>query len=177
MREHLTTFAGIFPKNTIFLSLLEWSDSGLRVIDETRQLLQEKSLTPAEDCLSSRVFAIQHEIEHGNVNSARAAFENAVASDACRASPVIWRWYIQYSFTHRSLRSKAKEIFYRAISHCPWSKEVMMQAFTTLIRVMESDELKAVYETMSSKGLRIHVELDDFLREHELKRSRERRGR
>ncbi|KAK0389232.1 hypothetical protein NLU13_2807 [Sarocladium strictum] len=174
LREKLSAFVEAFPRNGIFLSLLEWSDSGLRVIDETRQLLHEKSLSQDQDCFSTRVFAIQHELERGNTNSARAAFEGAVTSDACKASPCIWTWYIEFSYSQRSLRTKAKEVFYRALRHCPWSKQVMMQAFTTLIRIMESTELKAVYETMTSKGIRIHVEMDDYLQMHEAKRSRER---
>jgi hypothetical protein len=174
MHENLMSFVDTFPKNTIFLSLLEWCDSGLRVIDETRQLLQERCLKPAEDSLSTRVFAIQHEIERGNTNSARAAFEDAVNSDACSASPFVWIWYMHFGYSQRTLRQRAKGVFYRALRHCPWSKEVMMQAFTTLIRGMESDELKSVYETMTSKGMRIHIELDDFLLQHEAKRARER---
>ena len=47
-----------------------------------------------------------------------------------------------------------------------------MQAFTTLVRIMESDELRAVYDTMTSKGMRIHVEMDDFMKEQERKRAR-----
>jgi hypothetical protein len=172
--EKLSAFVESFPKNTIFLSLLEWSDSGLRVIDETRQLLHEKSLNPREDCLSTRIFAIQHEMERGNTNSTQGAFEDAVASDACKTSPLVWNWYIQFSSSQKSLRPKAKDIFYRALRHCPWSKEVMMQAFTTLARTMESHELKAVYETMTFKGMRIHVDMDDFLQQHETKRAKER---
>lgn len=39
----------------------------------------------------------------------------------------------------------------------------MLEAFATLADDMDSDELRAVYSTMTSKGLRIHVDLDDFL--------------
>lgn len=172
MRQQLMGYVSAFPQNTIFLSLLEWFDSGLRVVDETRQLLRDQCLTPSEDSLSGRVFAIRHEMERGNINSTKAAFEQAVNSDACRSSVLIWIWYIQFSYAHKSLRPKVKDLFYRALRNCPWSKEVMMQAFTTLVRIMESDELRAVYDTMTSKGMRIHVEMDDFMKEQERKRAR-----
>ncbi|KAH8176286.1 NRDE-2, necessary for RNA interference domain-containing protein [Sarocladium implicatum] len=171
MRQQLTSFVAAFPQNTIFLSLFEWFDSGLRVVDETRQLLYDKSLAPNEDSLSGRIFAIFHEIECGNANSTRAAFEQAVNSDSCRSSVLIWVWYIQFCYSQKSLRPKAKDVFYRALRHCPWSKEIMMQAFTTLVRTMESDELRAVYDTMLSKGMRIHVELEDYLQAQERKRA------
>ena len=38
-----------------------------------------------------------------------------------------------------------------------------MEAFLTLNREMDSSELKGIFETMTSKGLRIHVDLEEFL--------------
>ncbi|KAF5976685.1 hypothetical protein FCOIX_6961 [Fusarium coicis] len=161
--EQLKQFLVYFPRNTIFLSLFEWADSSLRVIDETRTLLHETVLTPAQDCLSSRIFAIHHEIERGNVNTTKAAFEHAVSSDNCKFNTSLWIHFIEFCSSHRELRPKAKDILFRALRHCPWSKDVMMEAFLTLNREMDSSELKGIFETMTSKGLRIHVDLDEFL--------------
>jgi hypothetical protein len=47
-----------------------------------------------------------------------------------------------------------------------------MEAFLTLNREMDSSELKGIFETMTSKGLRIHVDLEEFLD----KKKNERRG-
>ncbi|KAG9505390.1 hypothetical protein J7337_002359 [Fusarium musae] len=161
--EQLKQFLMYFPINTIFLSLFEWADSSLRVIDETRTLLHETVLTPAQDCLSSRIFAVHHEIERGNVNTTKAAFEHAVSSDNCKFNTSLWIHFIKFCSSHRELRPKAKDILFRALRHCPWSKDVMMEAFLTLNSEMDSSELKGIFETMTSKGLRIHVDLDDFL--------------
>lgn len=163
MQEQLSKFIDAFPQNTVLLSLFEWSDSSLRVIDETRSLLYEKVLSPSRDCTSSRIFAIRHELARGNTNSTKAAFEHAVSSNVGRGSVSLWVSYIRFSASQRELRGKAKDVFYRALSHCPWSKEVMMEAFRTLGHEMGSDELRAVHDTMASKGLRIHVDLDQFL--------------
>ena len=38
-----------------------------------------------------------------------------------------------------------------------------MEAFVTLIRDMESSELRGVFNTISANGLRIHVDLDEFI--------------
>lgn len=161
--EQLKKFLVYFPRNTIFLSLFEWADSSLRVIDESRTLLHETVLTPSQDCLSSRIFAVHHEIERGNVNTTKAAFEHAVSSDNCKFNTSLWIYFIRFCSSHRELRPKAKDILFRALRHCPWSKDVMMEAFLTLNREMDSSELKGIFETMTSKGLRIHVDLEDFL--------------
>lgn len=162
MREHLSRFIDMYPRSTIFLSLFEWADSSLRVVDETRDLLREKVLVKEHDCVSSRVFSIHHELARGNANTTQAAFEHALASDACKNSVVLWISYIRFCRSQKQLRKKAKDVFYRALRHCPWSKAVMMEAFVTLINDMGSDELKSVYNTMTSKGLRVHIDMEDF---------------
>lgn len=155
--------------------MFEWSDASLRVIDETRDLLYDQVLIKKHDCISSRLFAIQHELTHGNTNTTKAAFEHALASDVCQNSPGLWISYIRFCHAQKPLRTKAKDVFYRALRHCPGSKEVIMEAFLTLIRDMESEELRAVYNTMTSKGMRIHVDLEEFLEKRRAESSREKR--
>lgn len=161
----------------MFLSLFEWADTSLRVIDETRTILYETVLTLAQDCLSSRMFAIHHEMERGNVNTTKAAFEHAVSSDACKFNTSLWINFIRFCSSQRELRPKAKDVLFRALRHCPWSKDVMMEAFVTVNRDMDSSELKGIFETMTSKGLRVHVDLEEFLdkRRNERKTEKSRR--
>ncbi|CAJ0553474.1 Ff.00g119860.m01.CDS01 [Fusarium sp. VM40] len=175
--EQLKQFLVYFPRNTVFLSLFEWADTSLRVIDETRTILYETVLTLAQDCLSSRMFAIHHEMERGNVNTTKAAFEHAVSSDACKFNTSLWINFIRFCSSQRELRPKAKDVLFRALRHCPWSKDVMMEAFVTVNRDMDSSELKGIFETMTSKGLRVHVDLEEFLdkRRNERKTEKSRR--
>lgn len=163
LREQLSKFLDFFPRNSIFLSLAEWADSSLRVIDETRQLLYDKILIKQHDCVSSGVFSIEHEISRGNANTAKAAFEHALSSDVCKTNIGLWLAYLRFSYAHRELRPKVKDLFYRGLRHCPWSKDIMMEAFCTLIRDMKSDELRSVYNTMTGKGLRLHLDMDEFV--------------
>jgi hypothetical protein len=163
VRQHLAHFVRIFPRNTMFLSLFAWADSSLRVVDDTRTLLHESALTPWNDCVSSRSFAIQHELSRGNANSTRSSFENALTSDVCNANVSLWVSYIRFCSARDEFRPRTKDVFYRALRHCPWSKGIMMEAFVTLARVMDSEELKSVYTTMTLKGLRVHVDLDEVL--------------
>lgn len=153
----------LFPQNTTALTVFEWVDTGMRIIDETRTLLETNCSARQVDCLATRVFAIEHEQLRGNIHTTRSAYERAVASDAGKDNPGLWVSYIRFCFNHRQLRSKAQGVFYRAIKHCPWSKDVAMEAFVTLIRDMKSADLRSIYDMMVEKGLRIHVDLDEFL--------------
>ncbi|KAJ4144769.1 hypothetical protein LMH87_003639 [Akanthomyces muscarius] len=166
IRDQARTHLRSFPANAILLSVFEWSDAGMRIVDETRQLLRDTTLRrPAADCVGSRLFAIQHELGRGNAHTAKAAFEQAVRSDACRSSVALWVWYIRFAHAHRKqLRGGGKgavDVFYRALRHCPWAKTVFLEAFETLARDMAEDELRSAYGMMTAKGLRVHVELDE----------------
>jgi hypothetical protein len=163
MREQLTRCIEFFPRNTVFLALFEWADASLRIEDEVRSILRRVVLTNDNDCVGNRMFAIRHELENGNVHSTRAAFEHAVESEVCKSSVLLWTCYIRFCHSRKELRTKASDVFYRAIRHCPWSKELLMEAFMTLVKDMEASELRAVFNTISSKGLRMHVDLDEFL--------------
>ena len=162
LRENLLRFIRLFPQNTMFMILFAWAESSLRIDDPVRDVLRRTVLVEPEDCLSSRIFAIYHENQVGNAHSTRAAFENALESEACSGSVALWISYIRFCYSRKELRHKTKDVFYRAVGSCPWSKELAMEAFTTLVKVMESSELRAVFNTMTSKGLRVHVDLEDF---------------
>lgn len=163
VRDQLYSFLKLFPSNTIFLNLLAWADTSLLLNDPVREALRGLVLKDAHDRVGSRVFAILHELDAGTVHSARAAFEAALDSDNCRGSAGLWRAYVRFCQTHRKeLRGKAVEVFYRAVGACPWSKDVAMEAFGTLVRDMDSGDLRGVYAAMVAKGLRIHIDLEDF---------------
>ncbi|KAI1212225.1 DUF1740-domain-containing protein [Annulohypoxylon truncatum] len=163
LREQLTKYINFFPQNTIFLSLFAWREARLSIDDNVRSILDKVVLVEPHDCVSSRVFAIRYESRAGNVHSTRAAFEHALESDACKNHPGLWISYIRFCHDNKALRSKAKSVFYRAIQRCPWSKEVFMEAFVTLGRDMDSSELRSVYNTLCEKGLRVHVEMEEFV--------------
>ncbi|XDG01124.1 hypothetical protein ABKA04_000739 [Annulohypoxylon sp. FPYF3050] len=173
LREQLTKYINFFPRNTIFLSLFAWRETRLSIDDKVRSILGKVVLVELYDCVSSRIFAIRYELRTGNVHSTRAAFEHALESEACKNHPGLWISYIRFCHDKKVLRSKAKSVFYRAIQRCPWSKDVFMEAFVTLFRDMDSSELRSVYNTLCEKGLRVHVEMEEFVekwrREHKEK--------
>jgi hypothetical protein len=162
LREQLQRFIALFPRNTIFQSLFAWAESSLRIDDPVRDILRNVILVEPNDCISSRIFAVQHELKVGTVHSTKATAEEALESDACRGNPQLWISYVRFCYHRKELRPKAKSVYYRGVGSCPWSKELIMEAFGTLIEDMSSSELRAVYNTISSRGLRIHVDLEEF---------------
>lgn len=166
VKEQLHSFLKLFPSNTIFLNLFAWADTSLLLNDPVREALRVLILREPHDCVSSRVFAILHELDAGTVHSARVAFEAALDSESCRGSAGLWRGYVRFCQMHKKeLRGKAVEAFYRAVGACPWSKDLAMEAFGTLVKDMDSADLRGVFGAMAAKGLRIHVDLEDFSRE------------
>lgn len=152
----------MFPRNTIFLNIFAWAESSLRIDDPVKALLRDTVLAESHDCISSRIFAIRNELHVGNVHSVRAAFEGAIESEACRGNSWLWLYYIRFCCSRKELRPKAKDVFHRAIAACPGSKKLYMEAFSTLRREMTESELGAVLSTIISKGLRLHVDFDNF---------------
>lgn len=166
VRDQLYSFLKIFPSNTIFLNLFAWADTSLLLNDPVREALRTLVLREPHDRLSSRVFAILHELDAGTVHSARVAFEASLDSDSCRGSAGLWRGYVCFCQRHKKeLGGKVTEVFYRAIGACPWSKNLAMEAFGTLVKDMDSGDLRSVFGAMTAKGLRFHVDLDDFSKE------------
>ncbi|KAJ0116522.1 hypothetical protein J7T55_007502 [Diaporthe amygdali] len=166
VRDQLHSFLELFPSNTIFLNLFAWADTSLLLNDPVREALRSLVLREPHDRVSSRVFAILHELDAGTVHSARAAFEAALDSDSCRGSAGLWRSYVRFCQQNRKeLKGKSVEVYYRAVNACPWSKELAMEAFTTLVKDMDSADLRGVFATMTAKGLRVHVDLEDFSKE------------
>ncbi|KAF6836938.1 NRDE2-like protein [Colletotrichum musicola] len=166
LREQLTQCIEIFPRNTIFLTLFSWASTTFGVGDPVRETLRKTTLTTANDCISSRMFAIRYELQRGNVHSTQAAFERALETPACRANPELWRCYVRFSYARKQFRAKAKDVFFRGLRYCPWSKDLALEAYTTLVNVMDEFELTSLFNTMASKGLRMHVDLDEFVAKH-----------
>lgn len=174
LRDQLRRFIQLFPSNTIFLRLFAWADTSILLNDPVRDLLRDPVLSAAHDCVSSRILALQHEARAGTVHSVAAAFERAFFADACRGNVGLWLDYVRFLGQQHSSssavrsnskhREQAKDVFYRAIGSCPWSKALAMEAIAPgMVKGMDSAELRSVFHTIESKGLRVHVDLEDFV--------------
>lgn len=129
---------------------------------KVQSILLNTCLTPGTVII--HVFAIRHEILHGNVNSQQAAFEAAVSSDSeTKSNPGVWRLYVLWCLQTKKFENKARDVFYRGVAACPWAKGFLMLAFTELSKWMGGDDLKGVYKVLVEKEFRVHVDLDDLM--------------
>ncbi|OLN93911.1 NRDE2-like protein [Colletotrichum chlorophyti] len=176
LREQLHQCIELFPRNTMFLSLFAWASTTFGIDDPVRDILRKVALANTNGCISNRIFAIRYELQRGNVHSTQAAFERALDNPACRSNPDLWRCYIKFSYARKQFRHKAKDVFFRGLQCCPWSKELALEAYTTLINIMDEFELRSVFNTMTSKGLRIHIDLEEFVGRHDKTRAKRGEG-
>ncbi|CAG8960474.1 hypothetical protein HYFRA_00008193 [Hymenoscyphus fraxineus] len=177
LREHLTTFLTLFPRNTIFLSLYTWNESRLRIDNRVRNILQSTVLTPTNDTVPTRLFAIRYELNHGTIHSARSAFEHAIASPTCSSSPALWKLYILFCLHTAEFRPKAREIWHRALRACPWVKELYIVGFEEMGELLGFEEMKGTWRVMGEKELRVHVDLEDLFDEVEERGLEQREGK
>lgn len=126
--------------------------------------------------------------DYYNENRSTATHNRSLSSGRC--SPSLWKLYVLFELSRGQIQ-RAKDIFYRGMRACPWSKDLLMLAFTHLradvieqgqgqgqgdiqgpVAVsrekeqgMDLEELRRVYHVLVEKGLRIHVDIEDLLDE------------
>lgn len=160
--------------------------------------------------VTSHLFSIYTELHRpvfsgSTLHSVRAAFEKAIGDPALsksdpnsndrthdannwnttRSNLSLWKLYILFELSHNEI-NRAKEIFYRGMRACPWSKGLIMLAFSHLSADAVGDgprtgdgmgfeELRRVYRVLVEKELRVHVDIEDELEEVEERMMIERR--
>jgi hypothetical protein len=78
----------------------------------------------------------------------------------------LWRWYILFCLETPKFRDMAKEVWYRALKACPWSKQLYLTGFENLgVGEMEFGELRSTWRVMGEKELRVHVDLEERFEE------------
>ena len=172
IRSALSESIQLFPQNTMFLSLYAWNESRFRIDDRVRSIMQDVVLSdtpslshPSPESVVPHFFAVYVELNRGltlgsNVHAIRGTFERAVESSVGKQSAALWKLFFLFEYSRHD-EQRAKGVFYRAITACPWAKELYMLAFRYLGGILRVEELKGIYEAMVEKGLRVHVSLDD----------------
>ncbi|EAW06963.1 uncharacterized protein ACLA_086620 [Aspergillus clavatus NRRL 1] len=212
IRTLLSESISLFPHNTIFLSLFAWNESRFRIEERVRDVVRDvtsetkhridpnNTITTTQQVpITTHLFSIYTEISRpvfagSTLHSARAAFEKAIGATtpaspahssntaSARSSLTLWKLYILFELSRNEV-ARAKDVFYRAVRACPWSKELVMLAFTHLradvVRAqsesgtastksaegMDFDELRRVYNVLVEKELRIHVDIEEEIDE------------
>ncbi|GAD95713.1 hypothetical protein NFIA_059290 [Paecilomyces variotii No. 5] len=221
IRVLLLESISLFPHNTMFLSLFAWNESRFRIEERVRDVIQEitgqgrnsqEQLNKQAVPVTSHFFSVYTELHRpvfsgSTVYSVRAAFEKAISDPTLRAAtssttPVhdpsssqssisLWKLYILFELS-RGHVARAKDIFFRAMRACPWSKQILMLAFSHLradvteknkqdsapmkerAEGMSFEELRRVYNVLVEKELRLHVDIEDVLEDIEDRMERKR---
>lgn len=216
IRGLLLESISLFPHNTIFLNLFAWNESRFRIEERVRDVIYEitaqgrkgqSQLNKQAVPVTSHFFAVYTELHRpvfsgSTIHSVRAAFEKAISDPTLRSgtsssSPIhdpssshsnisLWKLYILFELSRGHI-ARAKDIFFRAMRACPWSKQILMLAFShlraDLIKEqkkqhsaptqkpteegMSFEELRRVYNVLVEKELRLHVDIEDVLEDIE----------
>ncbi|OOG00523.1 hypothetical protein ASPCADRAFT_125547, partial [Aspergillus carbonarius ITEM 5010] len=194
IRAVLSESISLFRHNTIFLSLFAWNESRFRIEERVRDTIRDITTkphpdhfttTPTQIPITTHLFSIYTELNRpiyagSTLHSVRAAFEKAIGeqpttststSTTAHSSITLWKLYILFELSRNEIQ-RAKKVFYRGMRACPWSKELIMLAFTHLRadiipphetkkgEGMRFDELRHVYNVLVEKGLRIHLDIE-----------------
>ncbi|KAL3444640.1 NRDE-2, necessary for RNA interference-domain-containing protein [Aspergillus insuetus] len=206
---HNTIFLSLFSWNESRFRIEERVRDIMREVT-TAKAHSNKSPSSASSILTSdtqipittHLFSIYTELTRplyagSTLHSARAAFERAIgdqnqststtSTSTSNSSIALWTLYIYLELSRNEI-SRAKSVFYRAMRACPWSKGILMLAFTHLrediVRAqmekansgnnagnpqkgegMNFHELRHVYNVLVEKELRIHIDIERELDE------------
>jgi len=79
-------------------------------------------------------------------------------------NPGIWRLYLLWCLRTKEYEKKVRDLFFRGVAACPWSKGLLMEGFGEgMMGVLGGDDLKGVYKVLMEKELRVHVDLEEVL--------------
>lgn len=171
IREQLLDSVTVFPNNTMFLSAFAAIEAQFRLDDRLRTSAAgslDTHLSPEKSIVALN-FEIWREMQRGlefggTVHAVRAAFEQAVDSKNGKHSIALWASYLRFE-CHVGDKKRARDVFWRGSGQVPWAKWFIMKAFEWLDDVMNFDELNGVYEMLVQRELRVHVDINEMLRQ------------
>ncbi|XP_032453855.1 nuclear exosome regulator NRDE2 [Nasonia vitripennis] len=91
------------------------------------------------------------------------AFHKAVSTnEEVQDCPLLWKLYMLLLQEHNLCERKGEDIYYEAVSQCPWARSVYISASE-----VAPQNLPQIQDLIKEKGLRMHVTLEelDILRE------------
>ncbi|KAL9037180.1 MAG: hypothetical protein Q9214_005813, partial [Letrouitia sp. 1 TL-2023] len=172
LRAFLTESIESFPRNSMFLSLYAWNETRFRIDDRVRSIISgiilrsvRSAPTDNAESIVTHVFAIWANIQRetslgSNHQAVRETFERAFRSECGAKCSGLWKIYFLFEYSRGETR-RAKDVFYRGVTACPWVKELYWLAFEYLKTEMTDLELRNVYDMMVDREIRIHVALED----------------
>ncbi|KAI0721328.1 NRDE-2, necessary for RNA interference-domain-containing protein [Cerioporus squamosus] len=173
LRERVERAVEVYPSNTAIMGMFLEAEKGQGIWGRVRAMLGETTSegTGKEKGVARRVAEVwvanwekgRWEAEVERVRNGLAA---AVEDDRTRGSAILWKLYVAFEIRAGQLE-RAKKLVYRAITECSLVKELYLLAFGPLRTVFEARELNQFGDTMSERGIRMRVALDEVVGEVE----------
>ncbi|ORY43444.1 DUF1740-domain-containing protein [Rhizoclosmatium globosum] len=159
LREALEAAVAEFPHNTVFLSRFAENEAKTKIENRVRRVLDSELKKNPSPTLW--IFAIFSELHHHtghtyNQNSVRSLFSRAHECPSARHCPSIWYLSIIFEILTGNLM-KAKQLLFRAIRECPWSKKIYMLVMGELRGVFDAEEVSEMVGVMEEKEIRIRI--------------------
>eukprot|EP00897_Mesotaenium_endlicherianum_P007418 jgi/Mesen1/6704/ME000343S05860 len=110
------------------------------------------------------VYAVAAEI--GRVGAGarvHSLLERALSCDATCHSVLLWRLYLAYELHVAKKPESARQVFFRAVHMCPWSKELWLDGFRQLNGVLSGKEQSELADIMREKELRVRTDIYEIL--------------
>ncbi|PWW79846.1 DUF1740-domain-containing protein [Tuber magnatum] len=171
MRDFLSDSLQLFPNNSVFLELFAWNEAKTKIENRVRTLMRDVVLKEGTETILGYGFAIWTEMRmisaggRYNPHTVRALLEQAVEANRTKYNFTLWVIYVEFEIREKEL-TRAKEVLFRGIRNCPWSKDLLLLAFQRLRTVMSYEEMRKLLSIVSSeKELRVHdtTELEDYI--------------
>ncbi|KAH6916852.1 NRDE-2, necessary for RNA interference-domain-containing protein [Coprinopsis sp. MPI-PUGE-AT-0042] len=171
LRERAAKAFEEYPSNSVILGILLEAEKGQGIWGRVRGMLGGGS-----DGLARDVARVVQEVWVGGwekgrwaneVERIRSGLAAAVEHERTRASPVVWRIYVEFEIRAGNLKG-AKKLLFRAIGECPFVKELYLLAFSSLRSVFDTRELRSLADLMAERGLRMRVDLNEAIGEANL---------
>ncbi|KXN83909.1 hypothetical protein AN958_00989, partial [Leucoagaricus sp. SymC.cos] len=170
LRDRVSAAFEMYPSNSVVLGIFLEGEKGQGVWGKVRGMIgdNEANVGKVKD-VARRVEEVwiagwEKGRWRGEIERTRSGLAGAVESERTRASPVIWRIYLEFEIRAGDLK-KAKKLLYRAIGECPLYKGLYLLAFGVLRSVFTAQELNSLADLMAERGLRLRKGLDEVLEE------------
>ncbi|CAK4031146.1 Hypothetical predicted protein [Lecanosticta acicola] len=173
LKQELESDLKSFPSNSILLDLY----AQLASQDRLRTLVQEQQ---ALDYSNMDVVQWSHRICHelrrlgtsasgSTPNTVRCLFTKALlgTDSKVKHSPFLWlAWLrVEHQSKEPNASRRTKQVFLDGLRHLPWHKAWAVVGMNLLSEDggLSEGEIKQVYETMVERGLRMRVDIEEFI--------------
>ncbi|KAG2023085.1 hypothetical protein CC2G_000786 [Coprinopsis cinerea AmutBmut pab1-1] len=161
LRERAASALQQYPSNSVVLGIFLEAEKGQGIWGRVRNVVG------GGDNMAKDVSKVLQEVWVGGwekgrwaseVERARSALAAAVEHERTRSSAIIWRAYLELEIRAGKLKD-AKKLLFRAVSECPFVKDIYLLAFGPMRSVFDSRELQSLADLMAERGLRLRQEL------------------